>query len=112
MTGDFDQPGLFDDFDDQEAVERFMAFHHENLKVYDLFERFALEAIRRGRSRFSARTIIHRIRWYTEIETRGDAYKINDHWSPFYARMFLKKHPGHDGFFEFRKANADKMKVA
>ena len=88
----------------------FEAFHADNPHVYQLFERFALEAVHAGRKRFSARTVLHRIRWYTSVETRDpQGFKINDHWSPFYARMFMKRHPWCGKLFELREAVADEL---
>jgi hypothetical protein len=89
--------------------ERFAQFHQENPHVYQLFKRFAFEAIGARRGRFSARTILHRIRWYTSVETNDpDGFKVNDHWSPYYGRMFVRDHPEHEGFFETRRAIADR----
>ena len=102
-------PSLFDniDFGEDPRIEKFKEFHRANPHVYKLFCRFALEATIR-RDRFSARTVVHRLRWYTNIETKDvDGIKVNDHWSPFYARMFEADYPVHKGFFEHRKAVAD-----
>lgn len=88
-------------------VKQWKKFHHENPKFYALFVRFSLQAVNAGRKRFSARTVIHRIRWYTTIDTQGDAYKVNNNWSPFYARLFEHDFPEHDGFFEMRSSFAD-----
>ena len=85
----------------------FMAFHEKNPRVYEWFVRFANEALDAGRPRYSARTILHRLRWYTDIETDGDDFKINDHWSPFYSRMLAKEDERFSDFFEFRGAAAD-----
>lgn len=87
---------------------RFGQFHGENPHVYELFKRFTFEAIRSGRERFSARTILHRIRWYTGVETNDPSgFKVNDHWSPYYARLFVREYPQHARLFEMRSATAD-----
>ncbi len=91
----------------KDFLQEFRAYHTNNPAVYELFEGYALDVIERGRTRFSARTIFERIRWYTNIETTGTCYKINDHWVPFYARLFMKDHPEHKGFFQLRPAAAD-----
>lgn len=88
-------------------TEQFERWDRLNPKIYGLFRKFALEAMDAGYKKYSARTIIHRIRWHIEIETRGDKFKINDHWSPYYARKFDKDFPQHKGFFRQRKAEAD-----
>ncbi len=87
---------------------KFAAWHMDNPAVWKLFVRFAFEAIRAKRVRFSARTIIHRIRWYTAIETASDdGFKINDHQSAYYARVFLEVYPAHETLFELREVSDD-----
>ena len=79
-------------------------FHAANPHVYHLYKQFALQATERRRY-FSARAIIHRIRWFTMIETDTEGgLKINDHLSSFYARLFMKEHPEHDCFFSTRRS--------
>ena len=36
------------------------------------------------------------------IGTRGDSYKVNNNWSPFYARLLVLYDPGFEGFFAMR----------
>jgi hypothetical protein len=81
---------------------KFERFHENNPHIYVLFKRFAFEAINAGRKHFSARMILHRIRWYTMVETSDTEYKVNDHHSPYYGRLFMKEFPAHDGFFRTR----------
>lgn len=90
----------------------FAAFDSANPKVWELFKLFTLEAIRSGRKHFSADAVCHRIRWYTAIETRGDIYKINDHFASRYARRFHLHYPEHDGFFAVRALREERAKVA
>lgn len=90
-------------------IRAFRVFHAENPHVFRLFERFALEAAAR-RKRFSSDAVLHRLRWFTQIETDDPAgFKINDHWSAFYARLFLEQHPELAGFFELRRSVADRV---
>lgn len=82
--------------------QRWLKFHRENPQVWELFRGFAVEA-RAARERFSARMIVHRIRWYTAVETTDEDYKINDHVSPYYARLLAWTEPEMFGsFFELR----------
>lgn len=87
--------------------EEFERFHEEHPDVWELFERLAFELIHAGRRLYSARTILHRIRWHFDTSSRSEVPKINDHHSPFYARMFVERHPEHQNFFEFRRSAAD-----
>ena len=59
--------------------------------------------IRSGRSRYSQRTIAHRIRWHVAIDTRSDDFKLNNNHVAFYARKFEQEFPAYRGFFELRE---------
>ena len=95
---------VFDESD--EAEQAFWVFHRKNPHVYRLFDRFTSEAIRAGRSHFGARMVWERMRWYTQVETEGDPYKLNDHLTPYYARLWMRNHPSHEGLFELRGKKA------
>lgn len=99
---------LFDShFPHGPSRERFERFHAENPHIYERFCFYTMQAIKAGRTRYSARTIIERIRWHTSIESNDPDFKINDHCCPFYSRLFEQDHPRHRGFFEKRRALAD-----
>jgi hypothetical protein len=71
--------------------------------ICDLFEKLAFDVHRVGLVRYSARAILHRIRWHHRIE-RGDIhFKVNNNYSARLARWFMEKHPYMDGFFELRE---------
>lgn len=89
--------------------ERFDDFHRDNPHVYELFRQYAFEVIQAGRTRYSADAIFHRIRWHMNIETRSDEdFKLNDHFTALYARLFRQDHPEHAGLFETRRSQVDK----
>ena len=95
--------GSTEDFHDR----RFAAFHAEHPEVYRLFSRFAFVAIRSGREHYSARAIAHRLRWETQIEQASDEdFKVNNNWIARYAKLFMRDHPQHAGFFRTRKPAA------
>lgn len=85
--------------------EKFEKYHADNPHLYTLFERYAIEAVVAGASRISARLISERIRWECVLERRtiGDRYKINDHYTPCYARMFMEKYPAYNTLFRMKK---------
>lgn len=87
--------------------EKFYQYHNANPQVYQMFERFALEAILSGRKNFGAGAIAERMRWYTAIETKGDDFKICNDYRAFYARLFEEINPKHQGFFRKRRSIAD-----
>ena len=80
------------------------AYHKQNPKVYELFERFTFEVIDAGFKHYSAMAIIQQIRWHTDVVTRGDNFKINNNHVPYYSRLFAHNHPQHADFFRFRSA--------
>lgn len=81
----------------------FAEYHAANPHVWEEFERRALTMIAAGRPRYSARTIVEAIRWHFDAQTTsGDGFKINDHHSAYYARLFVAKHPEHREFFSLK----------
>jgi len=87
-----------------ELLEDFLDYHRCHPRVWQLFERFAEEARDAGMRRCSADFILHRIRWEVAVQARdADGFKLNDHYSAFYARLYLAKHPRAHGFFRTRR---------
>ena len=87
---------------------QFEMFDRANPEIYRLFKHYTFTMIHTGRVHYSARAIIHRIRWDTDLRARGeDGFKINNDYSPFYARKFEQEHPEHAGFFLKRRSGAD-----
>lgn len=83
----------------------FQEFHTANPDVYKLFCTYTFKVIQAGYRHYSARAIVHRIRWHSDIETyRGDdGFKINNCHSPYLARMFMRRNPKFKGFFHVRE---------
>jgi hypothetical protein len=86
---------------------RFAAFDAANPEIWRLFVLFTFDRIRRSCSHYSARGVFHRIRWETVADTDDPEFKVNDRWSPYYARKFHRAYPQHGGFFRTRRAKAD-----
>ena len=100
-------PDLFDWIGPPEAEEKFATFHAAHPEVWGYFLQFAFQVIRRGYKNYGARDLLHRIRWETSVVEGGKPFKINNNWSPYYARMFHRTYPEHVGFFRNRKSRAD-----
>jgi hypothetical protein len=92
-----------------ELEKRFWAFHGVNPHVYALFNRFTMDVVASRRERFGVSPIIERIRWYTAIETRNDAFKINNNFRAYYARLWMRNNPEHDGLFSTRELTAKRI---
>jgi len=87
----------------KELDKQFWKFHKKNPKVWKLFVKFTFQIIKRGFENYSARAVIHRIRWHTNIETTGSQYKICNNHASRYARLFHHEFPEYKGFFKTRK---------
>lgn len=90
-------------FEESWAIE----YHENNPQIYEMFKRFALEKIRNGASHLGSKMIMERIRWESPVMANGDPFKVNNRMTPFYARLFMKEFPEHEGIFATRKAKAD-----
>jgi hypothetical protein len=82
-------------------------WHKSNPQVWLLFERFALEAVARGRSKISHWLIINRIRWETAITTTGNDFKISNDFIAFYARLWKALHPEHADLFNTKQMKGE-----
>mgnify|MGYP003150567899 FL=1 len=85
--------------------KEFEEFHANNPRVYQLFCYFTIQVINAGHSKYSAEAIFNQIRWYTTVETRGDDFKINNDYKPYYSRKFMKEY--HRDIFHTRSSVAD-----
>jgi len=85
--------------------ERFEIYDRNHPEVWRLFVEFALLAKARGRTRYSARAIMQRIRWEREVEQEAaEPFKISNLWSSRYARKLVNADPETwTGFFELRQ---------
>lgn len=80
----------------------FFRWLESNQHIYQQFVALALQMKRSGRSRYSARTIIHKLRWDTELADSEATFKINNNYTPGMARLAMSEWPELDGFFETR----------
>lgn len=90
-------------------LDAFVKFHNTNLHVYDLFRKLAAR-VKRLNKKTSARTIIERMRWEYEFELNTpDAFKLNNNYTPLYARLLMFNEPAFEGFFETRELIAGRI---
>ena len=89
---------------EHEYPEGFFWWLRENYHIWKAFEEkaYVMAAVAK-RKRYSARTIIEVIRWNTDLHDSEKTFKINDHYTPGLARLWMAKH-GKDfpKFFELR----------
>jgi hypothetical protein len=89
--------------------EKWWEFHKNNPHVYELFKRFTHELIAAGFSNYSSKSVFERIRWHTDIKTRGSSLKLNNNYTAYYARLFHADHPEYGGFFRTRQTSPQIM---
>ena len=102
------RPGWYARMHAERFTAEFLAYLPDNVHVYEAFEREACRVAARGFKHYSARTIIHVLRHHSALAEKGSEWKLNDHVSPYLARLFALMHPQHAGLFEFREAKAAK----
>jgi len=71
--------------------------------VQELFDSLALGLARNGFKRYSARALLHVIRWHYHVAKGEREFKCNDMWTPLMARNWLRRHPQYPDFFELRE---------
>lgn len=68
------------------------------------FELLAIQLWHAGWEHYSARAIMHRIRWHYHVDKGDRTFKVNNNWSPELARWFMAKHPEQSDFFHIRSS--------
>lgn len=84
----------------------FLKWLEENFHLWEVFEQRANEAYARGWRHYGARTVWEVMRHETNLREGPNkmGLKLNDHWAPNLARLYLSVWPERDGFFELRGA--------
>lgn len=57
----------------------------------------------------SADRILHVIRWETDLRGEGDTFKVNDHCSALFARLYVLERPQHAEKFRSRRSFLDAL---
>lgn len=86
-------------------------WHQDNPMIWAYFEKFAEQAVARGRKKISHWLIINRIRWEVFLTTtptgplagRGEDFKISNDYIAFYARYWKYKYPHLAGLFTTKR---------
>lgn len=82
----------------------------ENGQLYQTFRKIADEGLRQNpQMTLSADRILHVIRWDTDLRGEGDIFKVNDHCSALFARLYVLERPQHEGKFRNRKSFLDML---
>ena len=87
----------------EQFTDDFLKWLTYNVHVWLAFEKEAVRAVGRGLKHYSARTIIEWLRHNSAVRGVADDWKLNDHITPYMARLFRLKYPEYEDFFELRK---------
>ena len=89
-------------------LERFEAFHQANPSIYTELEGMARELWTRGRRRIGIRMLWETLRWNYNLRVVSDdsIARLNNNYTPFYARLLLEVHPDWAGLFQLRSHDA------
>lgn len=88
-----------------QIFERWATFHKATPIVYQLFRKMADRA-REIFKTYSSRTIFGNVRYSLDLRHSEGAPKLNDHYSTYYARLYMVDR-NCPGFFETRKRTSE-----
>lgn len=89
--------------------ESFLQYHKDNPHIYAHFCDYALAWLKTGAKKISSKQIIGRIRWFLDVESKGEeakSFKCNDAFTAYFSRMFVEQFPEYSERFEFRNLRA------
>ena len=85
----------------------FIKWFPDNMHVWHSFVIEAFKVHQKGFKHYSARTIIHVLRHHSAVSENCSQWKINDHHSPYLARLFDLVYPHKAGLFEYRSVKGN-----
>lgn len=87
----------------EDQFKDFFEYHKKNPSIYEKFKEVTFQAITKGFKHYGSKGIFEQIRWLRGGDLKEDGFKVNNLYTPTYARLFEKDHPEHKGFFRKRK---------
>lgn len=93
---------------DATTAARFEAYHADNPIVYDVLVRLAREWKNKfGGQKIGLAALRETARWQVAFATSDTSFKINNSYTPFYARLIMAREPELAGLFDLRSSEAD-----
>ena len=91
---------------EQSNVYKFKEYHKEHPHIWQLYKKYALKIAMQGK-KFGSNMIMEKIRWESYfLKKEGDIYKVNNNYSPHYARLFLREYPEYTDLLVTRRLNS------
>ena len=90
-------------------VQRFFNFHAKHPEIYKQFKKYTKDLLGPKPNRvIGAQMIIEKIRYEMLLkEDDIEIYKINNSFTPGYARLFLQEHPRYHGLMPIKESIFD-----
>jgi len=86
---------------------RFWGVHAANPRIYAAINAHAQAMIAQGRTHYGVEAFFASIRWDTGLSMNGEPFKMNDHYTAYYARFWLQNNPANWDFFELRRVRGE-----
>lgn len=83
-------------------AERFEIFDAANPHVAKALEALAGQWLARHK-KASMKALFERLRWESGLQTHGEAYRLNNSFTAFYARLLIERRPEWADAFEIRE---------
>jgi hypothetical protein len=84
----------------QQAFEEWLI---NNPKVFGIFLGFAREVQATGKTHYGIAAITERVRWFVNIESVGESFKINNNFRSRMVRRLVEEDPSLSNLFQTRK---------
>ena len=86
--------------------ERFLAFHADHPEVYEALVVLARRGFEAGANRLGLRMLFEVVRWewiLSRLPAEHEAWKLNNNYAPWYARLIMDENPWAADLFELRR---------
>lgn len=91
--------------------EKFELWIEKHPEIWEMFVHHTQRMIAQGQKHSSADKVLHEIRDDIKVQKdKSDKYKVNNNYTAYFSRKYVKLYPEHDFFFE-RRALVSKKKI-
>ena len=94
---------------EKERALQWLAFHRRHPIVFRTYCRLLITEIKAGRQNFGIAAVTERMRWDPMVLKRIGKASLNDHFDPYWSRLFAATYPHHRGALEYRASGADEI---
>lgn len=84
----------------------FEAYDREHPEVYTELVHLCNQLKSRGITKYGFSTLVHQLRWHFHVERGNAEFKLNQNYSPYYARKLANEYEQFRDLFEFRRLRA------